>query len=751
MEKPKQQEKQRGKFGWFAGVFTPSILTILSAILFMRANFVVGEAGVSGMLLVMLLANAIAVLSALSVCAVSTNMQVRGGGAYFLISRVLGPEFGGSIGLVFFVAMALNVAFNILGFTEALTSMYPGLTPFYLHIALTGGALLFGVAFLGAGVSIKTQFFIMVFLVASIIAMWGGAILQFSPERFAAAWQPNYTEIVEAPVTGAKYGFWLVFAIFFPAATGFLSGVNMSGDLKKPSRDIPIGTLVAVGVGAVVYLISMLLGAGAFERSALVSDPYGAWQDSALFGLGFLVAAGVFAATLSTALASYLGAPRVLQAVARDRLVPWLKPFAKGSGSGDEPRRALWLTGAIALAVIAWAIMAGGQGAFDLVAGLMSMVFLATYGMLNFAAFLEGFTRNPSFRPHFRLFHWATALAGFIGCAVVAVLIDAVPALVAVVLIGALFWYLTRRQLRVNFGDAWYGFAYANARNWLLRLRGRDDNNGKNWRPTVLAFIDTAGERDALIEYSNWLEAGRGILQVVDILKGDPLAPSNSHLVRRGQLARMLQEQDILGFPLVLVADTIPRGIAAALQSASIGPVLPNLAVVGWDKAREDLPAFFDYLSIATRMDVSLVLLKSRGMPRADRGKRIDVWWRGQANGALMLLLAYLLSLNYEWAGSRIRLLRLVEGEEGRGPSLTALRELCAAARVDAEVEVIASSAPFVAALHEHSMGSDCVILGCQLPEEGGEEEWYERFTQLLEGMPTTLVVRAAGDVDVKA
>ena len=127
MEKPKQQEKQRGKFGWFAGVFTPSILTILSAILFMRANFVVGEAGVSGMLLVMLLANAIAVLSALSVCAVSTNMQVRGGGAYFLISRVLGPEFGGSIGLVFFVAMALSVPFNILGFTEAFVRTYPGL------------------------------------------------------------------------------------------------------------------------------------------------------------------------------------------------------------------------------------------------------------------------------------------------------------------------------------------------------------------------------------------------------------------------------------------------------------------------------------------------------------------------------------------------------------------------------------------------------------------------------------------------
>ena len=495
----------------------------------------------------------------------------------------------------------------------------------------------------------------------------------------------------------------------------------------------------------------MVIFGGGFEREILINDPFNVMKRNAILGLNFLVPLGVILATLSSALGSYLGAPRILQAVARDRLIKPLAIFARGSARGDEPRNALVFTLIITFGVLAWAGGQQGGQAFNIVASLITMFFLATYGMINLAAFTEARGRNPSFRPQFRCSTGARRCwAGFWAALAVAVLIDPVPAVVAIVIIAGLFWYLRTRQLHVVRRCA--PRLCLQPRTAALAAEPAPyDADPKNWRPTVLAFIDTAGERDALIEYSNWLEAGRGILQVVDILKGDPLAPSNSHLVRRGQLARMLQEQDILGFPLVLVADTIPRGIAAALQSASIGPVLPNLAVVGWDKAREDLPAFFDYLSIATRMDVSLVLLKSRGMPRADRGKRIDVWWRGQANGALMLLLAYLLSLNYEWAGSRIRLLRLVEGEEGRGPSLTALRELCAAARVDAEVEVIASSAPFVAALHEHSMGSDCVILGCQLPEEGGEEEWYERFTQLLEGMPTTLVVRAAGDVDVKA
>lgn len=160
------------KFGTFGGVFTPSILTILSAILFIRANFVVGEAGVWGALAILLLANTIALFSALSVCAVSTNMQVRGGGAYFLISRVLGPEFGGAIGIIFFFALALNVAFNVLGFTEALYSTAPEIPQaYFLPIALTAATVLFAISFVGAQWSIKTQFFIMAFLVLSIAAM----------------------------------------------------------------------------------------------------------------------------------------------------------------------------------------------------------------------------------------------------------------------------------------------------------------------------------------------------------------------------------------------------------------------------------------------------------------------------------------------------------------------------------------------------------------------------------------------------
>lgn len=731
------------KFGTFSGVFTPSILTILSAILFIRANFVVGEAGVWGALAILLLANAIALMSALSVCAVSTNMQVRGGGAYFLISRVLGPEFGGAIGVIFFFALALNVAFNILGFTEALYSTAPGLPQaYFLPIALTAATVLFAISFIGAQWSIKTQFFIMVFLTLAIAAMWGGAALLFNPAQFRANLGPGYTPLFGAADPLARHSFWLVFAIFFPSVTGFLAGVNMSGDLKDPAKNIPRGTLWAVSVGAIIYLATMLLGAGAFARPELIERPFDAFKDNAPFNLGLLVAAGVFAATLSTALGSYLGAPRVLQAVARDRLLPILRPFARGTDVGDEPRRALWLTFALAIGVLIWARTAGGGNAFNVVAGVISMVFLATYGMLNLAAFTEGFSNNPSFRPRFRAFHWVTALLGFAGCAAVGLLIDAWPALIASAVIGLLWWYLKRRELHVAFGDARRGYIYQQARNYLLRLRDSGED-GRNWRPTILAFAGGLGKREKLVSFALWLEAGRGFVQLVRILRGDPARDRELHMRAERQISGFLAEAGLHAFPVTAVCDDVATGIQLVLQTAAIGPVHPNLALFGWNSGSSTLPDYLDYLRNAETADMSIVIVSGDELPQGPRHKLIDVWWRGRKNGALMVLLAHLLTRNWEWAGARVRLLRVVGEEKGREPARQALTELLAAARVDATVEIVVSDEAFNTVLHRYSAGVDCVFLGFEIPSDGQIERWHAQYEQFFAEMPTIVLVNS--------
>ena len=457
---------KRTGFGTFAGVFTPSILTILGAIMFLRANFVVGHAGVAGAVLILLLAKLITLLTSLSVSAVSTNMQVRGGGAYFMISRTLGPEFGGSIGAALFLAQALSVPFYLLAFTEALTSTFPASAPHALTIMLVTGAALFAVSYIGASWAIRTQYVIMAVLVLAIAAFLGGGLRLFSTETL----QANM-----APSGDPAFPFWVVFAIYFPAVTGILAGINMSGDLADPARSIPKGTLLAVAAGFVIYLAGIVVAGGAYARAELIARPYSLLEDNALFGTGALVAAGVIAATLSSALGSYLGAPRILQALARDDILPGIRFLGRGARGTDEPRRGLVLTGVITAGVLVAANRAGEQ-ALNSVAAVITMFFLYTYGMINLAAFVEGHGLNPSFRPRFRLFHWATALLGALGCFGVAMLIDAVAATTAVLAVALLYWYITRRQLAASFGDARRGYFYTQVRQNLARLsRMRED------------------------------------------------------------------------------------------------------------------------------------------------------------------------------------------------------------------------------------------------------------------------------------
>jgi len=302
----------------------------------------------------------------------------------------------------------------------------------------------------------------------------GGALLLFDPEVF-------HTNLISS-YSSNKISFWVVFAIYFPAVTGILAGVNMSGDLKDPARSLVRGTMAAIAVGFFIYLLEILLCGGSQQRGDLQAQPFEMLVKNALWGTGFLVMGGVFAATISSAVGSFLGAPRVLQALARDQIFPILGIFGHGSKDKDEPRYGLALTLGLTLGIIF--LMGGGDSmsAFDMIAAIVSMFFLCTYGMINFAAFVESFGANPSFRPRFRFYHWTTSILGTVACLVVMILINAFAAAVAISVIAAIYVYLSRRVFRSAFGDARLGFQYAivvrkprraspNAERNTLRLR----------------------------------------------------------------------------------------------------------------------------------------------------------------------------------------------------------------------------------------------------------------------------------------
>ena len=416
-----------GRFGMFSGVFVPNVLTILGIILFLRIGWVVGQVGLWGALAIVILANIISLLTGLSLSSISTSMNVRAGGNYYLISRTLGLEIGGAVGIPLFLSQAISIAFYIIGFTEALYTIdyVQGIDP---RIISTGVALLFGlISYIGADFALKIQYFILAILIASLISF------------FAGGWGSFQAPLTEFNLTDNNT-FWMVFAVFFPAVTGIEVGVSMSGDLRNPSRDIPRGTLLSIIITAVVYIAVVIWFATHLSAETLIRENM-AMQSIAVWP--FLILLGVWASTLSSALGSILAAPRTLQAIALDNVVPEF--FAQQMGSPTEPRVAVILSTIIAVAVI-WV------GDLNVVAPIIAMFFLNTYGMVNLVAGLEKLVGNPSFRPRFKI-HWSLSLLGAVGCYGAMFLINTTATIVALIITYGIYFLLQRRQLTRTWGD----------------------------------------------------------------------------------------------------------------------------------------------------------------------------------------------------------------------------------------------------------------------------------------------------------
>jgi amino acid transporter len=688
-------------------------------------------------------AEVISLLTAISMSAIATNTPVAGGGAYFLISRALGPQFGGAIGLTLFLAQALSVPFYILAFTNFIVVRFPGAGAWFLAIALGTSAILFTVNLISSGLAIRVQYVVMTLLVLAIASFLGGAMVRFDPALLQANLGPAYTK--------PTVGFWVVFAIYFPAVTGILAGVNMSGDLKDPARSLVRGTMAAIGVGFVVYLAQIILCGGSQQRTDLLEQPFEMLMKNALWGTGFLVMGGAFAATISSATGSFLGAPRVLQALARDRVFPILGIFGHGSKDKDEPRRGLALTLGLTLAVIL--LLSGGDSiaAFDMIAAIVTMFFLCTYGMINLAAFVESFGGNPSFRPRFRFYHWTTSLLGAIICLAVMVLIDAFAALVAVLVIAGIYVYLSRRVFRSAFGDARRGFQYALAVRTLQKLR-RMTSHPKNWRPTFLVMAGNTQTHMTLIKYAVWMEGGRGLVTAAQVISGDLQTFAARVESLRSAMQTFLQNNALAVFPEVVFAEDVDEGIRALAQAHSIGPLKPNTVLFGWPRSAERAEVMVRHLWSIAALGKSVVVVVDKGLPsQYRRQRRIDIWWRGQQNGSLMATLAHLLTQNWQWRDSRIRVLRVIRDAAGRDSSRQAVRELVEAARIRAEPRVIVSAEPFSEVFRSHSAKADVVFLGLHPSEDESAGHLYRRLDELLTDMPTTILVHSSGEADLFA
>ena len=721
---PEQNAGSQRRFGTFAGVFTPSVLTILGVIMYLRVGWVTGQLGLLGAISVILLAHLITLATGLSVSSIATNRTVGAGGAYNIISRSLGAPAGAAIGIPLFLAQALSVAFYVVGFSESIDIF---LASWGWQLGVWASKLLSSCVLIAlcamsarsAALAIKTQYVVMAAIALSLVAIFAGG--SDSPPA----------EIQWAGVGDADFS--IVFAVFFPAVTGIMAGVGMSGDLKDPRRALPIGTMSATGVGLVVYLALPVWLAMNYSSEELVADNYILWKLSSVSGLIYL---GVWGATISSAIGSILTAPRTLQALAGDGLVP--RVFGRSGGKNNEPVVGLLITAVLAEAGIL-------LGDLNFIAPILTMFFLATYGLTNLACGLERWAANPSFRPAYQL-PAVVSLVGALACFYVMSIINLPAMLGAIAICALIFLIIERRQLGTTFGDARHGIWSALVRAALLRLRSAPFHP-ENWRPNLIVLGGNPSKRPWLLHFGSAIVQDRGIISYFHLLTGTvrQRVPDRKRLL--DEMEHTLTERLPGVFYRVDVVEELYKGIVSVTQSYGIGSLEANAVMLGWPNQEEHYDKYIQMLRDLSDLDRSLFLVAYDDERRVGKRARIDIWWGGfQGNGGLMLLLAYLLTASDKWRGAKVSVITVVETEEQRISTRASLHAVLSAARLQAASRVLLRAERDIRTImSEESKDADLAILGIGLPEdEDSTRAFFGRINLMLDVLPTTIIVHSA-------
>ncbi len=708
------------RLGTFLGVFTPSILTILGVILFLRTGWVVGNVGLVRAVGIVVIANLVTLATALSVAAVATNMRVGAGGAYYIISRSLGVEIGAAIGIPLFLAQAFSVTLYAFGLAESLQLLWPEV-PLRTVAALTVLAVTL-LAARGAGLALKLQLPIMAAIGLALAALFIGVT-------------GRQVESVALAGIGGGPGFWTVFAVFFPAVTGIMAGISLSGDLKKPERSIPRGTIAAVLVGFAVYLAVVIALGTAAEPEELVANNL-IWFEIA-GGLSVLVFPGLWGAIFSSAVGSVLAAPRTLQAMVDDRVLPRLlgRPLGRINGPGVP----LFISLAVALGAVV-------LGDINAVAPALTMFFLTTYGMVNLVAGVEELTGDPSYRPTLRV-PWMVSLAGAAGCFFVMFLISPSALFIAIVIEVGVYLAMRRRALAAPWGDLRRGAMMALVRSTVVQLR-RLPQDPRNWRPNILLFAGDVRRRPELVRFASWLVQDRGILTVSDLQVGDlaELAPAIPE--RERALNLELENLGLVAFGEVDVVKDFEDGAVAVAQANGIAGIESNTVMFGWSDKYERRVSTLRIIERVALLGVSSLICRPTEVAWEKSHRSIHVWWGGlQANGDMLALFAHLLSLNPPWRDARIEIKNIASTEMMAERNRAMLDDIIRSSRIAAEPSVLLKphDQNIQELIRRHSAGADVVLMGLRANGED-PDRYAQRLDELMAGLPSVILVRSAGD-----
>ncbi len=688
-------------------VFLAAISTILGAILFLRFGYAVGNLGLWGTLLIVLLGHAITIPTGLAIAEIATNLKVKGGGEYFIISRSFGLSIGGAIGLALAISQIISIAFYMIAFAEAFTPLFPyieqnyGFTPDVRMISLPAAILL--ILFMltkGADLGVKLLGFVAVILAVSLIFFFVGGTTPSTDTHV------NLFDKIQDGDT-----FFIVFAIIFPGFTGMTAGVGLSGDLKDPGKSIPLGTLAATLSGMVIYIlviVKLYFNATPEELATdqLIMSKIAIW--------GPIIPIGLAAASLSSAIGSILIAPRTLQAIALDKIFPFTRVnniLASGRGANNEPVKALFFVSAIAIIFII-------MGDINFVAKLISMFFLTTYGALCAISFLEHFAGNPSYRPTFRS-KWYLSLIGAILSVLIMFQMQPVYASAAFILL-----FLTYRGIHAkNKGNQDLSTMFQNVlfqltRQLHLEIQKRHETlPALSWRPSIIAISNKTHDRLEIFSLTTWLSDYYGFGSYYTYIQG-LLEKDNLDKVKiaKNELLKIVKSSDSSVFVNTVISPSFTSAIAQVIQISGFSGLKNNTLLLEFKQDSEnELKDVSIGCNMAEIVSFNLLILRTSGHNFGFKAT-LDVWITNKDynNANLMVLLSYIIKGYKDWKKTQIKIYVAFRKEEMKD-EYTALTKVINDGRLPISKQNIIPvpyKDQFENLIHAKSQFTDLVIIG---------------------------------------
>jgi amino acid transporter len=629
-------------FGTFSGVFTPTTLTMLGVIMYIRQPWVVGNAGVVGALAIVLLAVGIILATALSLSSITTNVRIGTGGAFSIISKSLGLEIGGAIGIPFYIAQALAVAMYIFGFREGVNSILPTLNPILIDLSVFISVMI--IAFISTSFAFKIQYVILGVILLSLVSIYGSLFtndLNYDFELFG-----KYPGSIENNFKGTS--FWVVFAVFFPAVTGVMAGANMSGDLTSPHKSIPKGTLAAVFLTTIIY-ISLIFVAAMIATPNEMASNYNVFIEKALYSPIVLV--GLLGATLSSALGSFIGAPRILLALAEKDILPKSKLLAKTSKKG-EPIYSMGITAIIIFIGISLRDL-------NTIAPILTMFFMITYAMVNIVVLVEQSLGLPSYRPTLKVPIIVPALGAF-GSIAIMFVINAFVALLSLIFIFAFYYYLVKLNLKSKAGDSRSGLFTALA-EWATKKSSNlsPQKEVRSWRPDLLIPMMMPKEIRSSYKLIHSIVYPKGSIKILSLINENPEEQKSIELFLKNATQKFKESGISVSFALVDNTE-FNTTVNVSMQSLNASFFKPNVIFVSIDPNEVNKENNNKLLQAAKKNNFGMIIYIPFSTVSLAIEKNINLWltnippnWKESfniENNDLSTLLSLLICKN--WKGS---------------------------------------------------------------------------------------------------